>query len=639
MALPTLSFYSKSPCPIFFPLIKHTLALRRPLPNQCRAAAADGGAPLQSTASTSNLSSIFCSVSLPTLSPEMKKPIKDNSGGIEDLTLFCDEETSEISSTDKPIFRVTLGELMLQSRIKPSSVYGDLNVPISGIQDDSREVVAGDLFICRVGSRKDGHEYLEEAISKGAVAIVADRELKSDKVFGCRAAVIVEDTQSAIPLLAASFYRRPSEKLSVIGVTGTNGKTTTTHLIKSVYEAMGWRTGMLGTVGYFVHGHHQLEAANTTPDALVLQKLMSEMVENGSKAVVMEASSHGLALGRCNEIDFDVAVFTNLTRDHLDFHGTTEEYRKSKGKLFDKMLDRKKHRKVVNIDDPNAFYFIDQGNPDVPVVTYAMENKDADVRPLDFQLSLFKTRILVGTPKGSMEIFSKLIGRHNIYNILATVAVGIAMDLPVDAIVRGIGEMDGVPGRCELIDEMQEFAVIVDYAHSPDALSRLLDAVRELSPKRVITVFGCGGERDRGKRPLMTKVAAEKSDLTILTSDNPRNEDPMEILDDMLAGVGWTVNDYLRFGESDCYPPLPNNHRIFVHENRRVAVRAAVAMGREGDMVVIAGKGHEAYQIEGNKKKFFDDRIECREGLQVVKNLQQEGIDTRAFPWWLPHRY
>ncbi|OVA14020.1 Mur ligase [Macleaya cordata] len=533
----------------------------------------------------------------------------------------------------EPKFKMTLAELLDESRVVPVSVYGNLEVEITGIQHDSREVCSGDLFVCCVGMKTDGHLYLSEADKRGAVAVVASKEIDIDETLGCKALVIVEDTNAVLPALAASFYRNPSKKMSVIGVTGTNGKTTTAYLIKGVYEAMALRTGMLSTVAYYVHGDNKLESPHTTPDAVLVQKLMAKMLHNGAETVVMEASSHGLSLGRCDEVDFDIAVFTNLTRDHMDFHQSEEEYRDAKAKLFARMVDPDRHRKIVNIDDPNAPFFIAQGNPDVPVVTFAMENKSADVRALKFELSLFETQVLVSTPQGILEISSGLLGRHNIYNILAAVSVGIAVGAPLEDIVRGIEEVDGVPGRCELIDEEQAFGVIVDYAHTPDGLSRLLDSVRELGPRRIITVFGCAGERDRGKRPMMTKIATDKSDVTILTSDNPRGEDPLDILDDMLAGVGWTMQDYLKYGENDYYPPLPNGHRLFLHDIRRVAVRAAVAMGEEGDMVVVAGKGHETHQIEGDKKEFFDDREECREALQYVDELHQAGIDTSEFPW------
>ncbi|GMJ06265.1 ALBINO OR PALE-GREEN 13, PIGMENT DEFECTIVE EMBRYO 316 [Hibiscus trionum] len=539
----------------------------------------------------------------------------------------------------EPKFKMSLAELLDESKVVPVSVYGDIEVEITGIQHDSRLVSAGDLFVCCVGRKTDGHLYLSEADKRGAVAVVASKEIDIEDTLGCKALVIVEDTNSVLPTLAASFYRHPSKNMAVIGITGTNGKTTTSYLIKGMYEAMGLRTGMLSTVAYYIHGDNNLESPNTTPDAVLVQNLMAKMLHNGTEAVVMEASSHGLALGRCNEVDFDIAVFTNLTRDHLDFHGTEEEYRDAKAKLFARMVDPERHRKVVNIDDPHAPFFIAQGNPEVPVVTFSMENKNADVHPLKFELSLFETQVLVNTPHGILEISSGLLGRHNIYNILAAVAVGIAVGAPLEDIVRGIEEVDSVPGRCELIDEEQAFGVIVDYAHTPDALSRLLDSVRELAPKRIITVIGCPGESDRGKRPMMAKIATDKSEVTLLTSDNPKSEDPLDILDDMLAGVGWTMQDYLKYGENDYYPPLPNGHRLFLHDIRRVAVRCAVAMGEEGDMVVVAGKGHETYQIEGDKKEFFDDREECREALQYVDELHQAGIDTSEFPWRLPESH
>ncbi|KAL7111696.1 hypothetical protein ACP275_05G106100 [Erythranthe tilingii] len=539
----------------------------------------------------------------------------------------------------EPKFKMTLAELLDESKVVPISVYGNLDIEIKGISHDSRLVESGDLFVCCVGIKTDGHLYLSEADKRGAVAVIASKEIDIDDTLGCKALVIVEDTSVILAALASSFFKHPSRSLSVIGITGTNGKTTTSYLIKGMYEAMGLRTGMLSTVAYYIHGDNKLESTKTTPDAVLVQKLMAKMVHNGTEALVMEASSHGLALGRCDEIDFDIAVFTNLTRDHLDFHGTHEEYREAKAKLFSKMVDPERHRKIVNIDDPNAPFFISKGNPDVPVVTFAMENKNADVYPLKVELSLFETQVLVNTPEGILEISSGLLGRHNVCNILAAVAVGIAVGAPLEDIVRGIEEVDAVPGRCELIDEEQAFGVIVDYAHTPDALSRLLDFVRELSPRRIITVVGCGGEKDRGKRPMMAKIATEKSDVTILTSDNPNNEDPLDILDDMLSGIGWTMQDYLKHGENDYYPPLANGNRLFLHDIRRVAVRCAVAMGEEGDMVVVAGKGHETYQIEGGKKEFFDDREECREALQYVDELHQAGIDTSEFPWRLPESH
>ncbi|BBN15581.1 UDP-N-acetylmuramoyl-L-alanyl-D-glutamate--2,6-diaminopimelate ligase [Marchantia polymorpha subsp. ruderalis] len=530
-----------------------------------------------------------------------------------------------------PVYKMTLAELLDEAKVTPLSVEGDLDVEITGIQHDSREISTGDMFVCCIGHSSDGHLYSSEAVERGASVLVVSKEVTLNK--SVRALVIVEDTNSILSALAGAFYGHPSQKLSVIGLTGTNGKTTTSYLIRSMYEAMGLTTGLLGTIAYYINNRTKLDAPNTTPDAVYLQQLMAKMVSSGTEACVMEVSSHALTLDRCKEVDFDVAVFTNLTRDHMDFHKDEEEYRAAKGRLFAKMVDPEKHRKVVNIDDPNSSYFVAQGNPAVPVVTFGLENTDADVYPLEVQLSLFETELLVRTPKGNVEISSGLLGRHNVYNILAAVAVGVAVEAPLEHIVRGIEEVDAVPGRCELIDEEQAFAVIVDYAHTPDALSRLLDTVRECGARRIITVVGCGGDRDKGKRPIMAKIATDKSDVCIFTADNPRSEDPLDILDDMLAGVGWSMEEYLKWGESDYYPPLPNGNRLFVYDIRTIAVRAGVAMGEEGDAVVIAGKGHETYQIIGTEKEYFDDREECREALQHMDALHAAGVDTSEFPW------
>ncbi|OAY75726.1 UDP-N-acetylmuramoyl-L-alanyl-D-glutamate--2,6-diaminopimelate ligase [Ananas comosus] len=565
-------------------------------------------------------------------SPQGKKPPKSSSSDDDDDGVGLDADVLESSSNGnslpslygldvdefgksrarilEPTFRMSLAELLDESKVVPVSVYGDLEVSITGIQHDSREVNAGDLFVCCNGSSADGLGSLTEADKRGAVAVVADKEINIDETLACKALVIVEDTDSVLPILAASFYKNPSKSLAVIGITGTHGITTTTHLIKAMYEAMGLRTGMMGILGHYVHGENKLEFADVIPNAVGVQKLMAKMVHNGTEAVVME--------GSYNEVDYDIAVLTNLRNDHPEFQGSEEEYMNSKAGLFAKMVDPMRHRKVVNIDDPNAPFFVAKGNPDVPVVTYALENKKADVHALKYELSLFETQVLVQTPHGILEISSGLLGRENIYNILAAVAVGIVVGAPLEDIVRGIEEVDAVPGRCELIDEEQAFGVIVDHARTPDQLSRLLDTIRELGPRRIIT---------------------DKSDVVMLTSDNPRSEDPLDILDDMLAGVGWTMQDYLKYGENDYYPPLPNGHRLFLHDIRRVAVRAAVAMGEEGDIVVVAGKGHETYQIEGDKEEFFDDREECREALHYVDELHQAGIDTSEFPWRLPESH
>ncbi|KAK8948303.1 hypothetical protein KSP40_PGU010532 [Platanthera guangdongensis] len=434
-----------------------------------------------------------------------------------------------------PDFKMTLAELLDESRVVPVSVHGHLEVLITGIQHDPKEVSSGDHFIRCAGASTDGHDSLIEADRRGAVAAVADKEINLDETLALKALIIVEDTDLVLPVLAASFYGNPSRTLSVIGITGTHGKTSTAHLVKAMYEAMGLRTGMLSSLGYYIHGDNILEASDSTPDAVSVQKLMAKMVHNGTEAVVMETSSSGLSKGSCNQVDFDISVFTNLSKGQLGFHGTAEEYRSSIGKLFERMIDPERNRTPMLL----ISY--------VPVVSYAMEDRSAGVYPLKFDLSLFETQVLVQMPKGILEISSGLLGRHNIYNILAAVAVGIAVGAPLEDIVRGVEEVDAVPGRCELIDEEQAFGVVVDYARAPYDLCRLLDTMRELRPRRIITV---------------------------------------DILDDMLTGVGWSMQDYLNYGENDYYPPLPNGHRLFLHDIRRVAVRAAVAMGEEADIVI-----------------------------------------------------
>ncbi|EMS50835.1 UDP-N-acetylmuramoyl-L-alanyl-D-glutamate--2, 6-diaminopimelate ligase [Triticum urartu] len=468
--------------------------------------------------------------------------------------------------------------------------------------------------------QESGLAGLTEADKRGAVAVVADQDVDIEGTLACRALVIVDDITAALRVLPACLYRRPSKDMAVIGITGTDGVTTTSHLVKAMYEAMGVRTGMVGVLGAYAFGSNKLDAQPAASgDSMAVQKLMATMLHNGAEAVVLETTTDEmLPSGVDSEIDYDIAVLTNVRHANLEASMTYEGYMSSMASLFSRMVDPERHRKVVNIDDPSAPFFAAQGGHGVPVVTYSFENKKADVHTLKYQLSLFETEVLVQTPHGILEISSGLLGRDNIYNILATVAVGVAVGAPLEDIVKGIEEVDAIPGRCELIDEEQAFGVIIDHARTPEALSRLLDSVKELGPRRIVTVVGCCGEKERGKRPMMTKIAAEKSDVVMLTSDNPAR---------------WTMEEYLKHGANDYYPPLPNGHRLFLHDIRRVAVRAAVAMGEQGDVVVVTGKGNDTYQMEGDKKEFFDDREECREALQYVDQLHRSGIDTSEFPW------
>ncbi|CAN6324632.1 unnamed protein product [Urochloa humidicola] len=585
-------------------------------------------------------------LSVVSLADEEDEGAEGGEEGDDGLLLDEDEEGFDVAEElgleggriRQPAFRMTLAELLDESKLVPVAVTGDQDVALAGVQHDASLVAAGDLFVC-VG--EEGLAGLTEADKRGAVAVVADQDVNIEGTLACRALVIVDDIAAALRVLPACLYRRPSTDMAMIGVTGTDGVTTTTHLVKAMYEAMGVRTGMVGVLGAYAFGSNKLDARpNSSGDPIAVQKLMATMLHNGAEAVVLETATDGMPLsGVDSEIDYDIAVLTNVRHTDGEDGMTYEEYMSSMASVFSRMVDPERHRKVVNIDDPTAPFFAAQGGLDVPVVTYSFENKKADVHTLKYQLSLFETEVLVQTPHGILEISSGLLGRDNIYNILATVAVGIAVGAPLEDIVRGIEEVDAIPGRCELIDEEQAFGVIVDHARTPEALSRLLDGVRELGPRRIVTVVGCCGDKERGKRPVMTKIATDKSDVVMLTSDNPANEDPLDILDDMLAGVGWTMEEYLKYGANDYYPPLPNGHRLFLHDIRRVAVRAAVAMGEQGDVVVITGKGNDTYQIEGDKSEFFDDREECREALQYVDQLHRAGIDTSEFPWRLPESH
>jgi UDP-N-acetylmuramyl tripeptide synthase len=418
----------------------------------------------------------------------------DEDGGDDGLLLDDDGEGFDVAEElrleggrmRQPAFRMTLAELLDESKLVPVAVTGDQDVTLAGVQRDASLVAMGDLFVC-VG--EEGLAGLTEADKRGAVAVVADQDVNIEGTLACRALVIVDDIASALCVLPACLYRRPSKEMAVVGVTGTDGVTTTTHLIKAMYEAMGVRTGLVGVLGAYAFGSNKLDAQlDASGDPIVVQKLMATMLHNGAEAVVLETAIGGISpLSVDSEVDYDIAVMTNVRHTDGQDGMAYEEYMSSLAILFSKMVDPERHRKVVNIDDPSAPFFASQGGRDVPVVTYSFDNKRADVHTLKYQLSLFETEVLVQTPHGILEISSGLLGRDNIYNILATVAVGIAVGAPLEDIVRGIEEVDAIPGRCELIDEEQAFGVIVDHARTPEALSRLLDGVRELGPRRIVT--------------------------------------------------------------------------------------------------------------------------------------------------------
>jgi UDP-N-acetylmuramoyl-L-alanyl-D-glutamate--2,6-diaminopimelate ligase len=474
------------------------------------------------------------------------------------------------------------------------------DVEIAGVAYDSRRVNPGDLFCAIPGARTDGHRYCEQALDRGAVALLVERWGGEFPVPTVR----VEEARGAMALGAANLFDRPARKLRVIGVTGTKGKTTTTFLLRAVLESAGIRCGLVGTVVTVVGGRPE-PIERTTPEAPDLQQLLARMVEADDQAVVMEVSSHALAMSRVVGCEFDTAVFTNLGRDHLDFHGNMEAYRDAKLKLFTEHLVRrdKPGRKtaVVNRDDPAGEHFLRATR--VPALTYGLGGR-AMVRAEQVELGRDGSSFLLragypGQPEElSLPVAIGAPGRYNVYNALAAITGGMAEDLHPRDMVEVLAKGYRVPGRLEPVDEGQDFVVLVDYAHTPDSLENVLRAVREFASGRIILVFGCGGDRDRGKRPLMGRVAVDLADQVVVTSDNPRGEDPQTIIAEILAGV-----------------QQADNSRVHVEADRRLAIRRAITMAHAGDTVVIAGKGHETYQEIGGAKFPLDDREEAREAI------------------------
>ena len=476
------------------------------------------------------------------------------------------------------------------------------------IAHDSRKVTPGSLFVAVRGFHSDGHEFVLQAAKQGAIAVIVEQENKDAAAIGA-VQIIVKDSRRALALLADAFYGHPSQKLKLIGVTGTNGKTTTTYLVKAIIEAAGGTAGLIGTIDYRV-GDRVYPAPNTTPESLDLQRLLSEMTGVGVDTCVMEVSSHALALGRTTGCSFVAAAFTNLTQDHLDFHETMASYFEAKLLLF-KGLGPEAHA-VVNLDDGRAMEII--AATQAKVITTGFSDR-CDVHPgNEIRHGIFGLQLDVVTPQGTIRIDSPLVGRHNIYNILTAVGIGVALGFESGEIGRGIKAMKAVPGRMEKVIEGQSYGVIVDYAHTEDALMRLLEAVREIAENRIITVFGCGGDRDRNKRPKMGAAAAKGSDVVIVTSDNPRTEDPSLIIREIEAGMSSS-------GIKVPTPGAVNSNRAgktpyLVIPDRHDAIAAAVNMAKPGDVVVLAGKGHEDYQIIGERKTHFDDREAAREEIR-----------------------
>lgn len=492
---------------------------------------------------------------------------------------------------------------------------GHPEVEISGVTCDSRQVKPGDLFAAVRGFRSDGRLFVEQAVASGAAAILTDAPLEKD----CgRPVVLVEDVRAGMALAAAEVYGRPADEMVMIGITGTNGKTTTTYLLESILNHFGLKTGVLGTISYRF-GDRSQAAPLTTPEGPDLQRMLAEMRDAGAGYVVMEVASHALSLRRVAGCRYDLALFTNLTQDHLDYHGDFEAYYQAKRKLFFEYLDGRHlpggPRAVVNTDDEWGRRLADELG--TTALTYGVEGQPS-VRVNRIRSHRGGLDVDLETSLGEIKIESRLIGYVNVYNLTAAAATAVAMGLDPSGISAGLSDVTGVPGRLERVGTKNEFLALVDFAHTPDALTRALKAALELEPKRLITVFGCGGDRDRTKRPLMGRAVGSLSHLSVVTSDNPRTEDPLKIIEDTEEGMKDLGLE--RLDPNEVTSSFYRQSYVMI-PNRREAIRLAVRIMNPGDIVLVAGKGHEDYQILGREKIRFDDREEVKTAMKMEGKL------------------
>lgn len=480
---------------------------------------------------------------------------------------------------------------------------GSADPEINRICYDSRQVGKDDLYVALIGAKQDGHDFIQSACERGAAAVVLSR---TRRVPGAAIAINVPDTREALSKLAMRFYYDPSSRLKVIGVTGTKGKTTTTYLIEHILNSAGIKCGLMGTIQYKT-GSRTMTAGNTTPESLDIASYMAEMIEAGCKACVMEVSSHALVQGRVADVCFDVGVFTNLGHDHLDYHLTFEGYAIAKAKLFTALAECKDvsgkdigKTAVLNADDQySGFMGRHAREAGARSITYGFKS-GAFLMAADIEKghdgSIFTVRTLDGEEVG---VSTPLMGNFNIYNCLAAMATAMALGVPLADSAAALESFNGVPGRFQRVDAGQGFAIVVDYAHTPDSLENVLKTARDITAGRVISVFGCGGDRDKTKRPMMGAISQQLADYTVVTSDNPRTENPASIIGEIVAGM------------------IPGRG-YEVEADRKEAIRKAVRMARPGDMVLIAGKGHETYQINGNTTIHFDDREEAAEAAREL---------------------
>lgn len=481
----------------------------------------------------------------------------------------------------------------LAPAVSPRQIFGTLDRVVEGIAYDSRRVQRNFLFVALRGEKSDGHQFIEQAIEKGATTIVTEQEVQPARAT----CLVVENTRHALADLGAAFYQRPMRRLKMAGVTGTNGKTTTTFLIKHICEKAGLRCGLLGTVRYEI-GDRVLPAVRTTPESLDIQELLAQIAEAGCKAAAMEVSSHALALDRTRGLEWDVAVFTNLTQDHLDFHGTMENYFAAKARLFTGLAAQKAKKKpvaVINVDDRYGVQLADKLDKKTPVITYGMTAR-ADFRASNYHAEFAGTSYQLDARGKSYLVRVPLIGRFNVANSMAALAAASSLGISLREAILSLSRSPQVPGRLEAVPAKRQFQVFVDYAHTDDALLNVLKTLRELAPKRLIVVFGCGGDRDRKKRPLMGRVVDQNADYGIITSDNPRKEDPDAIIAEVEKGF-----------RSDHYEKIAD---------RTQAIARAIELAEPRDIVLIAGKGHEAYQEFADHTIPFDDIQVARHALE-----------------------
>lgn len=504
--------------------------------------------------------------------------------------------------------RMKLSELI--PAIEPLSIGGETDLQIRGLYYDSRNVEPGGLFFALRGAASDGHRFISAALERGAVAVVLE-----DPAYAPAGVTVIRvaDGRRAMAKAAAAFQRFPTASVPLVGITGTNGKTTTTFLIEHVLASAGYPAAVLGTISYRF-GTREIPAPNTTPESVDLQAVLRELVDLGAKSAVMEVSSHALEQKRVDGCQFDVGVFTNLTRDHLDYHRDMESYFGSKLRLFSELLRpdqiKPKRAAAVNVDDAYGVRMAEKAA--CPVITYGLgEGAHVTARDVIFSGSGISGRLI--TPVGETPFSSRLLGRFNLYNILAAVSAGVALGFPLEKIRSGIEGHKKVPGRLETVENDKGVIALVDYAHTGDALENVLKTVNEFATGRIITVFGCGGDRDRGKRPIMSEIAGRLSDLTVITSDNPRTEDPLAIIEEVKGGI--LPLQLKEYSMAEAREGFGTKGFVTVPD-RREAIRLAIKAAKPADVVLIAGKGHEDYQIVGTTKHHFDDREEAAAAIR-----------------------